>query len=483
MEPIIANRYRLDERIGSGAMGEVWRARDLTLNRDVAVKIVNLYAPTDPSAAERFRREATATAGLSHPNVVRVFDAGFDDPREAFMVMELLSGPSLGELAGNIGWQEAVEWTAQVAAGLGAAHEVGVIHRDVKPNNVMLDGDGDRRAAKVVDFGIARLAQSGDATLTAPATALGTAAYMSPEQAAGSSLTPASDIYSLGCLLFALLTGKPPFTGDNALSVLQQHVFQTPPLPSERNPAVPESVDALVAQMMQRKPEDRPDAPALAAMTSAVIAQAGGPAEATRWADALPTMPMVARGDDSATRSFAAGADPDPASFPRSQRTPTEPPDQPATWSRTVIEQGGPGGRAERPTGSKAKPRRPVGLIVAIVLLLVVILVVGGVLLLNGRTSGTPENSATPTSSSEESTSKPSKKSSKKTTKPPAAPKPNVPSKKPAPKTTVPEPTAPEPTAPETSAPEPSDPEPGEPTVESTTGSEPDEPPPTLPSP
>lgn len=213
MEPIIANRYRLDERIGRGAVGEVWRARDTTLNRDVAVKIVNLSAHPDPSAAARFRREARATAGLSHPNVVRVFDAGFDDPGEAFMVMELLGGPSLGELAGRISVLEAVELTAQVAAGLGAAHDVGVIHRDVKPTNVMLDGVGDRRAAKVVDFGIARLAQSGDATLTAPATALGTAAYMSPEQASGTAVTPATDVYSLGCLLFALLTGKPLTSG------------------------------------------------------------------------------------------------------------------------------------------------------------------------------------------------------------------------------------------------------------------------------
>lgn len=473
MEQIIANRYRLEERIGSGAMGEVWKARDTTLNRDVAVKIVNLFAPTDPSAAERFRREATATAGLSHPNVVRVFDAGFDDPREAFMVMELLSGPSLGELAGTIGWQEAVELTAEVAAGLAAAHEVGVIHRDVKPNNVMLDRGGDRRAAKVVDFGIARLAQSGDATLTAPATALGTAAYMSPEQAAGSSLTPASDIYSLGCLLFALLTGKPPYTGDNALAVLQQHVFQTPPRPSERNPAVPESVDALVAQMLQRKPEDRPDVPTLTAMTKAVIGQASGAGGATRWTDALPTMPMVAPGDNSATRAYAAGQDPEPSAYPRSQQTPTAPADHPDTWSRTVIEQGGPAGRAERPTGRKARRRSPVGLIIAIVLLLM--LAVGGVVLLNELTSGTPENDATPSPSASESSSK---KPKSEKSKPPAA---KPPGREPQPDNPAPE--APEPEPNEPNEPEPSEPAPPEPTVGEPTSDGPAEPDPTLANP
>lgn len=459
MEQIIANRYRLEVRIGHGAMGEVWRARDTTLDRDVAVKIVNLYAPTDPSAAARFRREATATAGLSHPNVVRVFDAGFDDPREAFMVMELLSGPSLGELVGTIGWQEAVELTAQVAAGLAAVHQVGVIHRDVKPNNVMLDGGGNRRAAKVVDFGIARLAQSGDATLTAPATALGTAAYMSPEQAAGSALSPATDIYSLGCLLFALLTGKPPFVGDSPLAVLQQHVFQTPPLPSERNPAVPESVDALVAQMMQRRPEDRPDVPSLTAMTRAVLAQAGGAGEGTR-ADALPTMPMVVPGDDSATRAFAAGPEPEPtAAFPRTQRTPNAPTDQPASWSKTVIQQGGPPERNAAPGRNRtARRRSPVGLIVAIVIL--AILLVGGILLLNNFTSGTPENSATPTSSEEASTKEPTRQSSK----PP-------PAKNPEPQ---PETKAPEPTEPKTSEPVPSDPPPAsEPTSDPPAEAEP----------
>lgn len=458
MEQIIANRYRLEMRIGHGAMGEVWRARDTTLDRDVAVKIVNLYAPTDPSAAARFRREATATAGLSHPNVVRVFDAGFDDPREAFMVMELLSGPSLGELVGTIGWQEAVELTAQVAAGLAAAHQVGVIHRDVKPNNVMLDGGGNRRAVKVVDFGIARLAQSGDATLTAPATALGTAAYMSPEQAAGSALSPATDIYSLGCLLFALLTGKPPFVGDSPLAVLQQHVFQTPPLPSERNHAVPESVDALVAQMMQRRPEDRPDVPSLTAMTRAVLAQAGGAGEGTR-ADALPTMPMVVPGDDSAARAFAAVADPEStAAYPRSQRTPNAPTDQPASWSKTVTQQGGPPRGATASSNRTARRRSPVGLIVAIVIL--AILVVGGILLLNGLTSGMPEKSATPTTSEEASTTEPSREPSE----PPPANDPEP----------QPKPPAPAPPAPETSAAAPTEPPDTEPT-----GSAPDEPEPT----
>lgn len=251
---LLAGRYELTERLAGGGMGQVWRGRDRVLERIVAIKTVDLSAQ-DSTARERFRREAVATAGLSAPNVVQVFDAGVDRDT-AFLVMELLTGPSLSQLIhdyGPLSIPDGIHVTREVAKGLLAAHHIGVVHRDIKPGNVMYHGD----QVKLVDFGIAQLARNMGAQLTAPATALGTAAYMSPEQATGEGATEKSDWYALGCLMMTIFTGKPPFGGE-ALAVASQQINSKPPYVSERRPEVPLALDQLVARMLDKEPAQRP---------------------------------------------------------------------------------------------------------------------------------------------------------------------------------------------------------------------------------
>lgn len=252
----MAGRYRLSSRIGVGSMGEVWRADDLRLNRRVAVKLVDLSASSDPTVGERFRREYLAMSRLDDPSVVSVFDGGVDGST-AYLVMELLQGTSLAEVLrtrGRLPVGDSLRIARAVAQGLAAAHGAGLVHRDVKPANVML-ADG---RVKVLDFGIAQF-QGFEATLTAPQSAIGTAAYMSPEQAMGLRVGPASDLYSLGCLLTTLLTGQPPFVGDSAVAVAAQQVSAEAGRLSDRV-IVPQRVDDLVARLLAKRPEDRPTA-------------------------------------------------------------------------------------------------------------------------------------------------------------------------------------------------------------------------------
>ncbi|WP_409484708.1 protein kinase domain-containing protein [Arsenicicoccus dermatophilus] len=256
-DTVLAGRYRLDRSIGRGGMGQVWSAHDLRLQRQVAVKTVDLAAAGDDVAAARFQQEAQATAALSHPNIVTIFDNGMDGTT-AFLVMELLSGPSLEELVqdeGPLPVDQALEYAQDTASALGAAHRAGIVHRDVKPSNLMLDARG---ALKMVDFGIARLDQARTSRLTATAMVIGSAPYLSPEQATGGIASPQSDLYSLGCVLMALLTGEPPFEGEHALAILHQHLSATPPRPSDLRPGVPATVDDLVAQLLAKRPEERP---------------------------------------------------------------------------------------------------------------------------------------------------------------------------------------------------------------------------------
>lgn len=297
---VLANRYRLERQIGRGGMGQVWSAVDTRLQRRVAVKTVDLAATGDEVAAERFQQEAHATAALSHPNIVTIFDNGVDG-HTAYLVMELLSGPSLDELVreqGPLAVDRALAYTQEVASALGAAHRAGVVHRDVKPSNLMLD---ERGTLKMVDFGIARLDQARTSQLTATATVIGSAPYLSPEQATGGTATAQSDLYSLGCVLMTLLTGEPPFEGEHPLSILHHHLSTPPPLPSERRPGVPRAVDDLVAQLLAKSPQDRPASAAdVAARTAAirrgaapsttVLPVAGAPAAATT------VLPPVDRG-------------------------------------------------------------------------------------------------------------------------------------------------------------------------------------------
>src|SRR6201991_539326 len=219
-------RYRLEARIGTGGMSAVYRALDETLERPVAIKLMNREIATDSDQLERFRREARAVAQLSHPHIVGVIDAGEDEGRP-YIVLEYVEGETLKDRIRRLGRlpvDEAIAYAIEIARALGAAHGRGIVHRDVKPQNVLVDEEG---SAKVTDFGIAR--SMDDSGLTAEGRVLGTTDYVSPEQALGHPVTGQSDIYSLGVVLFEMLTGDVPFHGENQVSVAMKHVREDMP--------------------------------------------------------------------------------------------------------------------------------------------------------------------------------------------------------------------------------------------------------------
>jgi eukaryotic-like serine/threonine-protein kinase len=252
----LAGRYRLDEVIGRGGMSTVYRGTDLSLDRPVAVKVaLDPMAEENPVYVARFKREARAAASINNPGVVTVYDAGADGPTR-YIVMEFVEGKSLADLLREdkpLAPNRAADIAEQVAGTLAAAHAAGIVHRDIKPGNIMVE-PGDR--VKVLDFGIARTADA--VTLTQTASVLGTAPYMAPEQAMGNPADARSDIYALGCVLYEMLTGQPPFMADLPAAVMHQHVRVAPKPPSQRNPAVPPALDALVMEMLAKRPEDRP---------------------------------------------------------------------------------------------------------------------------------------------------------------------------------------------------------------------------------
>ena len=260
---VLLKRYQLDEPLASGGMGKVFCATDKRLGRTVAVKMLRDDLAHDERFVERFRREARAAASLSHPNVAGVFDYG-EDAGKQFIIMEYVEGRDLARVLredGPLSPDRAARIGAQVADALGHAHAAGLVHRDVKPANVIVMG-GDR--VKVTDFGIARAA--GDSTLTAAGSVLGTAHYISPEQAEGGTVGPPSDTYSLGIVLYEMLTGSLPFTGDSAIAVAMRHVSDEVPPPSKLNPAVPAELDRIVATATNKDPNKRfPDAQTMAA--------------------------------------------------------------------------------------------------------------------------------------------------------------------------------------------------------------------------
>jgi serine/threonine protein kinase len=248
---VLSRRYRLEAPLGAGATAAVWRARDLDLGRVVAVKV--LRAGVEPELANRFEREATILGRLDHPNLVRVLASGHDD-EQPYLVMDFVDGVNLRERlgAGPLPVDDAVALAADVAAGLATAHRAGVVHRDVKPGNVVCGHDG---VPRLVDFGIARV---DDLTaMTQADSVLGTARYLSPEQARGEVPTAASDVYALGCVLYELLTGAPPFDGDSGVAIAYRHVNDPPAAPSEQRPEVPAAVDAVVLRCLAKDPRDR----------------------------------------------------------------------------------------------------------------------------------------------------------------------------------------------------------------------------------
>ena len=247
-------RYRLEARIGAGGMSTVFRAQDETLQRTVAVKLMNREVAHDSDQLERFRREARAVAQLSHPHIVGVIDAGEDDNRP-YIVFEYVEGETLKERIRRLGWlpiPEAVAYSIEIARALGAAHARHIVHRDVKPQNVLIDDEG---SAKVTDFGIARtLDEEG---LTADGRVLGTTDYVSPEQALGQPVTGQSDLYSLGIALYEMLTGDVPFKGENQVAVAMKHVREELPDVRVRRPEVSAALAAVVDNATAKRLEDR----------------------------------------------------------------------------------------------------------------------------------------------------------------------------------------------------------------------------------
>ncbi|MFB7447002.1 protein kinase [Streptomyces sp. NPDC056194] len=259
---LVADRYRLHVCIGRGGMGEVWQATDEVLGRPVAVKLM-LAQAADPSAGDRFRLEAQTAARLSHPHVVGVFDFGTWDGK-LFLVMELVEGDSLAGSPSNplvLPAERAAVVAAHAAAGLAAAHRQGVVHRDIKPGNLLIDGEG---TVKLADFGIARFVDDPSAALTTTGQIVGTGLYLAPERALGQPASPASDVYSLGCVLYQLLTGRPPFRADTATALLYQHI-DTPPVPPSRlGAALPPDFETYLLSLLAKQPEQRPPAQAIA---------------------------------------------------------------------------------------------------------------------------------------------------------------------------------------------------------------------------
>jgi eukaryotic-like serine/threonine-protein kinase len=314
MNSVLGKRYQVEARIGSGGMAEVYRGFDPVLNRTVAIKVLHSQFARDTSFVERFRREAQAAARLNQPNIVGVYDTGSDDGTQ-YIVMEFIEGRTLAEFMATGRSPtpvQAAEIAQKIAAAIAAAHAQGVIHRDIKPGNVMVTRDG---TVKVMDFGIARVL--GPETAPQTSAVLGTASYLSPEQAQGGPVDARTDIYSLGAVLYELLTGRPPFIGDTSVAVAYKQVNETPALPSSVNPDVPARLDAVVMKALSKNPSNRyQTAEEFSADLGRVIA--GQEVEAT---------PLMAAGMGDATQVI---------SRPSTQTAVLPPPEEPEGSGRKV---------------------------------------------------------------------------------------------------------------------------------------------------
>jgi eukaryotic-like serine/threonine-protein kinase len=256
MGRVLSSRYEVGELLGSGGMASVWRGHDLRLDRAVAIKELTGPWVGDQGALQRFDREARMAARLTHPNIVAVYDVDIHD-RTPYLVMELVEGATVAQLLsdGPLPIAAAVSITAQACDGLATAHAAGIIHRDVKPANLMITADA---VVKICDFGIARaLSSTVDPTVSGPMYAMGTSKYMAPEQAWGERVDARADLYGLGCTMYAMLAGTPPFHGNPA-EVLQQHLTRAPALLRDYRTDIPAPLEALVMQLLAKNPDDRP---------------------------------------------------------------------------------------------------------------------------------------------------------------------------------------------------------------------------------
>lgn len=328
---ILAGRYEVGELIGRGGMAEVHIGHDTRLGRTVAIKVLRSDLARDPSFQNRFRREAQAAAALNHPAIVAVYDTGEDVVTEPtgvvahvpFIVMEYVEGHTVRDILRNghaAPIEEALEITAGVLSALEYSHHAGIVHRDIKPANVMLTPTG---AVKVMDFGIARAVADSAATMTQTQAVIGTAQYLSPEQARGETVDARSDLYSTGCLLFELLTGRPPFTGDSPVSVAYQHVREAAPVPSSIASDVPESLDRIVGKALAKDREVRYQS----------AAEFRGDLEAVLRGGTVTAPPL---GATAATAVVAAGADATQVMTPATQATQAMPPAVP--WGATGLD-------------------------------------------------------------------------------------------------------------------------------------------------
>ncbi|MFB9237759.1 protein kinase [Plantactinospora siamensis] len=303
---ILSGRYRLDDRVATGGMGDVWQATDLVLGRQVAVKVLLPSLLSDPSFISRFRAEARMMAALRHPGIVQVFDSGVDEStaggRADFLVMEYVDGEPLSrriDEAGTLSVAETLSIVEQAARALHGAHAAGIVHRDVKPSNLLVQPDG---TVVLVDFGVAR--STSVTSVTSTNAVPGTALYMAPEQASGKPVSPATDVYALGAVAFCCLTGQPPFTGENPLEVAIKHLTDAPPpLPED----IPAPVAALIDRALAKAPDDRfPDAAALAAAARAAGRGEFAPAPAGAAAAAGTTMALRPAGGVAAATAPGA---------------------------------------------------------------------------------------------------------------------------------------------------------------------------------
>ncbi|MQA86249.1 MAG: Stk1 family PASTA domain-containing Ser/Thr kinase [Streptosporangiales bacterium] len=287
---LLGGRYELDGVVGRGGMAEVYRARDVRLDRQVAVKTLRADLARDPVFQTRFRREAQSAASLNHPAVIAVYDTGEDTVAGTpvpYIVMEYVEGQTLRDLLHDdrrLLPERALEMVDGILRALDYSHRGGIVHRDIKPANVMLTRTGE---VKVMDFGIARALTDASATMTQTAQVIGTAQYLSPEQARGERVDSRSDIYSTGCVLYELLTGQPPFTGDSPVAIAYQHVREDPVPPSQLDPEMPSYADAIVLKAMAKDPDERYQS-ATEMRTDITRALSGIPV------DAAATMPVTA---------------------------------------------------------------------------------------------------------------------------------------------------------------------------------------------
>lgn len=260
----LGGRYQLQEVIGRGGMAEVYHGVDQRLGREVAIKVLRQDLAQDPAFLSRFRREAQSAASLNHPNIVSVFDTGEDEVPSGintvtvpWIVMERVSGMTLRQVLASkklVSPERALDIVSEILAALDYSHRHGIVHRDIKPANIMITTTG---SVKVMDFGIARALADASATMTHTNAVMGTAQYLSPEQARGEVVDARSDLYSTGCLLYELLTGQPPFIGDSPVAIAYQHVSEPPMLPSGLNPVVPTNFDGVILKALAKSPAER----------------------------------------------------------------------------------------------------------------------------------------------------------------------------------------------------------------------------------